>query len=78
MTDSVAKAIHANFTSPNECDANFENANIVDALFFIGRAIRLLGITYHVTNCFECKKSRKHMREDNSLNLSSFPKESEK
>ena len=41
-TDDVAKAIHDNFTSPNECDSNLEAANVVDGLFAIARAIRRL------------------------------------
>lgn len=32
-----------NFVSPNECDTNFEAANVVDGLFALSRAVRRLG-----------------------------------
>ena len=40
MSDnSLAEALERCFQSPNESDSNWEVANIVDGLFFIGRAI---------------------------------------
>jgi hypothetical protein len=38
----IAHAIMKTLESPNEADSNWENANVVDALFFIGRAIHRL------------------------------------
>jgi hypothetical protein len=40
----IADAIRNTLISPNECDRNLESANVVDALFFVGRQIRLLAI----------------------------------
>jgi hypothetical protein len=40
----VADALMNVLMSPNESDRNFEAANVVDALFFVGRQIRLLAI----------------------------------
>ena len=39
MVKEIAKAIHENFTSTNECDSNLENANVVDGLFFMARGL---------------------------------------
>jgi hypothetical protein len=36
---TVAEAIHATLTSPNEADSNLEPANVVDGLFAIARAL---------------------------------------
>jgi hypothetical protein len=41
--DRAAEAIRAVLISPNEADRNLEPANVVDALFFIGRALHSLG-----------------------------------
>ena len=35
----VAEALLATLISPNECDSNFESANVVDGLFAIARAL---------------------------------------
>lgn len=40
--DKLIKAIDRNFTSPNEMDSNLEQANIVDGLFVVARAIEKL------------------------------------
>jgi hypothetical protein len=37
--DPVALAIEYALVSPNEMDRNFENANVVDGLFAISRAL---------------------------------------
>ena len=37
-SENYAKAIYNAFVSPNESDSNLEPANVVDALFFVGRA----------------------------------------
>ena len=39
MTQKLADAIKLTLISPNEPDVNLEPANVVDGLFFIGRAI---------------------------------------
>jgi hypothetical protein len=40
MTDPrIAEALHDTLISPNESDSNLEAANVVDGLFFIGRAL---------------------------------------
>jgi len=39
MSDESANAIHDSFISENETDRNFEAANVVDGLYYIGRAI---------------------------------------
>ena len=38
-SDVIAKALHDTLISPNECDSNFEAANVVDGLFAIARAL---------------------------------------
>ncbi len=38
----IGMAISGAFESLNESDSNFERANVVDGLFFIGRAIEKL------------------------------------
>lgn len=38
----VAHGLERVFISPNECDSNFENANVVDGLFAIARAVESL------------------------------------
>jgi hypothetical protein len=38
-SSSVATALTATLISPNECDSNFEAANVVDGLFAIARAL---------------------------------------
>jgi hypothetical protein len=43
----MADAIMNTLQSPNELDRNLEAANVVDALYFVGRQIRLLAITAH-------------------------------
>jgi hypothetical protein len=35
----IAKALCDTLISPNECDSNFEAANVVDGLFAIARAL---------------------------------------
>ena len=40
MTQKLADAIRDTLISPNETDVNLESANVVDGLFFIGRAIQ--------------------------------------
>jgi hypothetical protein len=45
LSESVAtstKPLAQSFMSPNEHDSNLETANVVDGLFFIGRAIHRL------------------------------------
>lgn len=37
--EEIAGALRDMLQSPNEVDSNFEVANIVDALFFVGRRI---------------------------------------
>lgn len=37
--DPIAQAIRYALTSPNESDRNGETANVVDGLYFIGRAL---------------------------------------
>jgi len=37
--DVIAKAMRNVLISPNECDSNFEAANVVDGLFAIARAL---------------------------------------
>lgn len=37
--DGLAVAIRETLISPNEADRNLEAANVVDGLFYIGRAI---------------------------------------
>jgi len=36
----IRKALVECLISPNECDSNFETANVVDGLFYVGRAIQ--------------------------------------
>lgn len=38
----TAEALYETLISPNESDSNLEAANVVDGLFFIGRAIARL------------------------------------
>jgi hypothetical protein len=38
----IGESIKFCLVSPNECDSNWENANVVDGLFAIARAIRSL------------------------------------
>ncbi len=38
-TPTTAKALYDTLISPNESDSNLEAANVVDGLFFIGRAL---------------------------------------
>lgn len=40
----IADALMNALVSPNESDRNLEAANIVDALFFVGRQIRVLAM----------------------------------
>jgi len=37
--DALAEALRAMLISPNECDANGECANVVDAIFACGRIV---------------------------------------
>jgi hypothetical protein len=37
--DALAEALQATLISPNECDANGECANVVDAIFACGRIV---------------------------------------
>jgi len=48
-TEIIAKAIGSTLVSPNESDRNMEPANVVDGLFFIGRAIHRLAETIDKT-----------------------------
>lgn len=48
--DQIASAIMETFISPNECDTNYEPANVVDGLFAIARAI------YRLADVMENKK----------------------
>ena len=38
--EKIANALRAVLISPNELDSNWENANVVDGLFAIARALR--------------------------------------
>lgn len=38
--DAIAGALTGTLISPNESDSNLEPANVVDALYFVGRSIR--------------------------------------
>jgi hypothetical protein len=38
----TAQAIWGTLKSPNEWDSNYEPANVVDGLYFIGRAVHAL------------------------------------
>ena len=38
--DLTAAALRQTLISPNECDSNSEDANVVDGLFAIARALR--------------------------------------
>jgi hypothetical protein len=38
-SDTTAAALRDTLVSPNECDSHLEPANVVDALFFIGRQV---------------------------------------
>ena len=40
--NAVAEALRDVFISPNECDSNFEPANVTDGLYAIARAVRRL------------------------------------
>jgi len=42
MSSDIARAIKYAFSSPNECDSNGEEANIVDAIYMLARAINRL------------------------------------
>ena len=50
----IASAILNTLVSPNECDSNFENANVVDGLFAIARALR--GVAEAIQSLAESKK----------------------
>jgi hypothetical protein len=39
VRDGVSEALRATLISPNEADRNCEAANVVDGLFYIGRAL---------------------------------------
>lgn len=39
----IAQAIRDTLISPNEADSNFESANVVDGLYALMRAMRVLG-----------------------------------
>jgi hypothetical protein len=41
--DRIAQALTDTLISPNECDRNLENANVVDGLYEVSRAIRGMG-----------------------------------
>lgn len=41
-TDAIANAVWGTLQSPNEVDSNLEAANVVDALYVIGRGIHRL------------------------------------
>lgn len=49
--EAIARAIWGTLESPNEADRNLENANVVDGLFSISRAI------HHVARAIEGVKS---------------------
>ena len=42
--DELVEVLQSVFESPNESDSNGEYANVVDGLFFIGRAIEHLAV----------------------------------
>ncbi|ACX51567.1 hypothetical protein Adeg_0414 [Ammonifex degensii KC4] len=39
MRDEIAEALRATLMTPDVLDSNLEPANVVDGLFFIGRAV---------------------------------------
>ena len=39
MSETTARALREVPSTPNECDPNFEAANVCDALFFVGRCL---------------------------------------
>ena len=41
----LAESIVRTLESPNECDSNLEAANVVDALYFVGRAMNRIAKT---------------------------------
>lgn len=45
--DDIAAAIDRNFTTPNECDSNLEQPNVVDGLYRIARAIDRLATNHN-------------------------------
>lgn len=49
-TISVGAAIVRTLESPNEPDSNGENANVVDGLFYIGRALHRLAAAHENAN----------------------------
>lgn len=42
--ERVAKALYGVLSSPNESDSNFEAANVVDAIFFLGRCAKKVAV----------------------------------
>jgi hypothetical protein len=50
ITKGTERSLRAVFESPNECDSNFENANVVDGLFAVARAI------HHLAEVLEDKR----------------------
>ena len=46
----IAKGLVAAFISPNESDTNLEAANVVDALFFIGRGLNRIAVALEKAN----------------------------
>lgn len=48
--DEIGKALLDTLISPNESDRNWEAANVVDGLFFIGRAILKLSDSIDALN----------------------------
>jgi hypothetical protein len=51
--DHLADVIFDVLRSPNEADSNFEPANVVDGLYFIGRAIHRLADAVNRANGVE-------------------------
>ena len=54
----LAEAIRDVFESPNEADRNMENANVVDGLFFIGRALSRLAEVAEEANKIKLRLGR--------------------
>lgn len=57
----IAEAIRDTFTSPNVLDANYEAANVVDALAEIAEAIRDLADATRGQGDRQAKKERKYV-----------------
>lgn len=58
IAQTLAQALNDNLTSPNEPDRNFENANVVDGLFEIARALRFVAKAILVTSNMDIAELR--------------------